>query len=434
MKKKLLAILLIATMIVSLAACSKDTKESTDSKKTQSTSSTTSSNTEKKETEQKTEQKETNSNDQAQTETANQGFKGQIVVGCIQDLSGTTSVLGNMVNNGVTIAVDELNANGGINGYEIKLITYDTKADVKEAINAYNRLCEQDKASVVIGPPVSNIALALAPITQEKKVPIVSLAGDPAVYKDDSGATQPYMFLAQPSNEQYGELMASYAINELKVTKLALLYNQSNSYSVSNANAFKAYVESHGGSIVAEETYIAGDSDFSSQFNNVMNSGAEAVFMPNYTQENVLAVQQKYLVGLEIPILGALDHLPPLASLVDNDDAADNIYCANNISMNDESLAYVKELYRNLTGEDPINKVFLGWDCVHILKAAAESAGSIDPADIRDGLENNIKNLALTTGTFTMNSATHLPEGLSMVMYKIEKGEYVELGRYTPVK
>lgn len=434
MKKKLLAILLIAAMIISLSACSNGAKKPDDSGKTK-TEDTTDSKKEDK-TDSKSDQKDADNSgkEQQQNDTSNEGFKGEIVVGNIQDISGATSVLGNMVTNGVTIAVNELNANGGINGYEIKLITYDTKADVKEAINAYNRLCEQDGASVVLGPPVSNIALALAPITNEKKVPIISLAGDPAVYKDESGAAQPYMFLAQPSNEQYGQLMASYAINELKLSKLAMLYNQSNAYSVSNAGAFKDYIESHGGSIVAEETYIAGDSDFSSQFNNVMKSGAEAVFMPNYTQENVLAVQQKYLVGLEIPILGALDHLPPLATLVDNNDASDNIYCANNISMQDESLKYVRDLYFNLTGEEPINKVYLGWDCVQILKAAVEGAGSIDSADIRTALENNIVSLDLTTGKFTMNSTTHLPEGLSMVMYKIEKGEYVEIGRYTPVK
>jgi branched-chain amino acid transport system substrate-binding protein len=71
--------------------------------------------------------------------------------------------------------VDEINAAGGINGRMLKLVTYDTRGDVNEAINALKRMIEQDKVSVVLGPPVSNIGIAIAPISQELKVPIVGL-------------------------------------------------------------------------------------------------------------------------------------------------------------------------------------------------------------------------------------------------------------------
>ncbi len=103
---------------------------------------------------------------------------------------------------GAEVAIEKLNAKGGINGKKIKLITLDTKGDPKEAINAYNRLVDQEKAIAVLGPPISNIGLALAPIANSKKVPIVGSFIDPRVTVAPDGKPQTAMFLMQPSSVQ----------------------------------------------------------------------------------------------------------------------------------------------------------------------------------------------------------------------------------------
>ena len=111
-------------------------------------------------------------------------------IGSIQDMSGTTSVFGNAITRGAELAIEKINAQGGVNGKKLKLITLDTKGDPKEAINAYNRLVDQEKVVAVLGPPISNIGLALAPIANTKKVPVVGSFIDPRVTVGADGKPQ----------------------------------------------------------------------------------------------------------------------------------------------------------------------------------------------------------------------------------------------------
>ena len=157
----------------------------------------------------------------------------EIVIGNLQDLSGPTSVLGNAITRGVELAVNKINGQGGLNGKKIKLITLDTKGDVQEAIKAFNRLADQEKAVAVVGPPISNIGIGLASIAAAKKVAFVGNFADPRATVGEDGKVHPSMFLVQPSTVQYGEIMASYAVEKLGLKKIAILYDQSNAYAVS---------------------------------------------------------------------------------------------------------------------------------------------------------------------------------------------------------
>lgn len=356
---------------------------------------------------------------------------GDIVIGNIQDLSGTTSVWGKAVTNGAELAIEKINKDGGIGGRKLKLISYDTKGDVKEAINAYNRLTGQDKAVAVAGPPVSNIGIALAPIANEKKVPIVGSFIDPRVTVKEDGTPQPYMFLMQPNSVQYAEILASYTMDKLGAKKIALLYDQSNAFSVSLVKPFKAFVEKKGGQVVVETNYMKGDKDFKTQLSKIKDSGAEALYAPNYIQDDVITVKQAKQLGLTIPIIGGLDYAPPFAATVNDPNAADNIYFANNFSASEPQLKEVYDAYKAKYNAEPVNKVYLGYDKILLIAEALKKADKVDTTMIKDQLEK-IKDLKGTTGTLTISEKTHSPVGLSMVMYKIEKGQYSDLGRYIP--
>lgn len=361
------------------------------------------------------------------------GATQEVVIGNLQDLSGPTSVWGNAVTRGAEIAVEKLNAKGGIDGKKIKLVTMDTKGDVQEAIKAYNRLADQEKAIAVLGPPVSNIGIALAPIANQKKVPIVGSFIDPRVTVGQDGKAQPAMFLMQPSSVQYGEIMASYAVEKLGLKKIAILYDQSNAFAVSLINPFKAYAQSVGAKIVAEEVYAKGDKDFKTQLSKIKEAGADALYVPNYIQDLVITMKQRKQVGLEIPVIGGLDFAPPFASLVNDPEAATDCYFANNFSDSEPQLAEVKKAYMDKFKEEPVNKVYLGYDKILIIAEAVKKGGSVKPEDVMKGMAQ-VKNIQGTTGVITLSPDNHQPVGLSMVMYKIEKGKYVDLGRYVPEK
>lgn len=354
----------------------------------------------------------------------------EIVIGNLQDISGPTSVWGNAVTRGAEIAIEKINAAGGVDGAMLKLITLDTKANVQEAIKAYNSLVSS-QAVAVVGPPVSNIGLALAPIANKAGVPLVGSFIDPRVTVGEDGKAQHAMFLMQPSSIQYSEIMAGYTVEKLGLKKVGVLYDQSNAFAVSLLKPYVEYVKKAGGQIVSEQIYTKGDKDYKTQLTKIKEAGADCLYFPNYIQDAVLAMKQRKQIGLNIPVIGGLDFAPPFASLVNDPEAADDIYLANNFSEKEPQLAEVWKIYKAKYNEDPVNKVFLGYDKILLIREGMKLGGGTASAQIIAGL-NKVANLQGTTGVLTISPETHQPTGLSMVMYKIEKGKYVELGRYVP--
>ncbi|MGO9118448.1 MAG: ABC transporter substrate-binding protein [Desulfomonilaceae bacterium] len=355
----------------------------------------------------------------------------EILIGNLQDLSGPTSVWGNAVTRGAGLAAEKINGQGGIGGAKIRLINLDTKGDVQEAIKAFNRLVDQEKAVAVIGPPISNIGIGLAPIADSKKVAFVGSFADPRATVGEDGKVHPSMFLIQPSTVQYGEIMASYAVEKLGLKKIAILYDQSNAYAVSLVGPFKAYAQSVGAKIVDEEVYGKTDRDYRTQLAKIKDSGADCVFAPNYIQGLVITAKQAKQLGLTLPFVGALDYAAPFASLVNDPEAANNIYFANNYSDSEPQLTEVREAYRAKYNEDPINKVYLGYDKMLVVVEGIKKGGGATPDKIIEGL-NKVNDLQGTTGVITISPKNHQPVGLSMVMYQIDHGVYKDLGRYIP--
>ncbi len=357
----------------------------------------------------------------------------EIIIGNLEDLSGPTSVWGNAVTRGAELAAEKINSQGGVNGAKIKMITLDTKGDVQEAIKAFNRLVDQEKAVAVIGPPISNIGIGLAPIADAKKIAFVGSFADPRATVGEDGKVHPSMFLIQPTTVQYGEIMASYAVEKLGLKKIAILYDQSNAYAVSLMAPFKAYAEAAGAKIVDEEVYGKTDRDYRTQLSKIKSSGADCVFAPNYIQGLVITAKQSKQLGLTMPFVGALDYAAPFASLVNDPEAANNIYFANNYSDSEPQLTEVRKAYKAKYNEDPINKVYLGYDKMLVVVEGIKKGGAATPDKIIEGL-NKVSGLQGTTGVITISPKTHQPVGLSMVMYYIDHGVYKDLGRYVPAK
>jgi branched-chain amino acid transport system substrate-binding protein len=196
---------------------------------------------------------------------------------------------------------------------------------------------------------------------------------------------------------------------------------------------FKAYAESVGAKIVDEEMYGKTDRDYRTQLSKIKASGADCVFAPNYIQGLVITAKQSEQLGLTMPFVGALDYAAPFASLVNDPKAANNIYFANNYSDSEPQLTEVRNAYRAKYNQDPINKVYLGYDKMLVVAEGIKKGGGAAPDKIIEGL-NKVRGLQGTTGVITISPKTHQPVGLSMVMYYIDHGVYKDLGRYIPAK
>lgn len=395
--KKLLALLLAMVMLIGLAACG--------------TSSAPASN----------------SSASSSTAAPAPGAGDEIVIGCLQDVSGPTSTLGKMIEAGALWAVDEINAKGGIDGKKVKLVTYDTKADVQEAINAFTRMATTDKVSAIIGPPVANIGIAIAPITEQYSVPVLGFAIDNrATIKGDN---TPYknMFLFQPSANQQGAIMGTYSAKELGLKKAGIIFNQSNAYSVSLTEPFKNAFTSNGGEVVAEVSYQANDKDFKTMLNKLVAAGADCIYAPNYTQEAILITQQARAIGFEGKLIMGLDAAPPFAALAGPE--ANGIIYINNITETEPQIQGIQKAYKDKTGSDATNKFFLGYDVMNIIAKAIGEVGT-DSAAIQKAVEG-LKDYQGLTGKITINPSTHQTEGLEMVMHEIADQQPKMLKRYT---
>ncbi len=349
-----------------------------------------------------------------------------INVGCLQDVTGPTSTLGQMVTAGAQWAVDEINAAGGIGGKQINLIVYDTKGDVTEAINAYTKAVSTDKVSAIVGPPVANIALAIAPESENNDVPVLGFSVNPASQVKEDGTPYKNMFAFQPTAPQQATIMAKYAMKNGYNT-FGVIYNEGNAYSKSLQAPFIDVVKAAGGTVDQVVTYTANDKDFKTLLQPIVNAGVDAMFVPNYTQELILVVQQARELGFEGAFICGLDACPPFNSLLGED--CDNIYFINNIDGTEANIVKMIEDVKAKTDIDATNKFFLGYDVLNILKGIVEQVGT-DPAAIGQAAAN-VTNYAGLTGNITIDPANHMPKGLEMVMFTYEGTTPKMLERYS---
>src|SRR5512135_2350770 len=177
-----------------------------------------------------------------------------VKVGMYADLSAGSAQWGNDALKGAKLIVKEINAGGGVLGKKIELIAYDCKMSPTEGAKVYSRLAKEDKVSAVYGSLISNIGLAVSPIAEQIKIPVVSRAMDERVTTPDfkmevpenPGRVNPYCFLLQPSSYQQSNMIAGFAIDELKLNTFAQLFTPSNSYSLMLAKGFEYYVKKRG--------------------------------------------------------------------------------------------------------------------------------------------------------------------------------------------
>lgn len=352
--------------------------------------------------------------------------QGDILIGCLQDITGVTSTLGKMVQEGALWALNEINAAGGINGRKLRMITYDTKADVQEAINAFTRMCTRDRVAAIIGPPVANIGIAIAPISENYDVPVLGFAIDDRVTMKDNGQPYKNMFLFQPSARQQGEIMANFAVRERGLKRFGIIYNQANAYSVSLLEPFKNAARAAGAQIVIEVPYQPTDRDFKTMLNKIVSAKVDAIYAPNYTQELILIVQQARAIGFDGQLVCGLDACPPFPALCGPE--SNGVIYINNITETEPQIQGIIRDYKAKTGNDATNKFFLGYDVMKIIAKVIGEVGD-NPVAIRNAVEN-LKGYQGLTGNITIDPKTHQTKGLEMVMHEIENQAPKMLKRY----
>lgn len=361
-----------------------------------------------------------------------------IVIGELAALTGPTAVWGQAQHNELELLVEKWNKNSAEwGGIKLALKTYDFKGDTQEAVNAFNRLVDQERVAVVFGTNNSNANLAFAPIAENKRVPVLCHAIDPHATTPAPGKVNKYTFLTVASNVVQGKTLASYALEKLNIKRVAILYDQGNAFATTMVEPFKDYFTSHGGVITAEEVFTAGEVEYRSQLTKIIRSQPEAILLPNYYKENALAAQQARQLGFKGIFLGHVGW--PSKVLLDMAGKdVEGSYFVNYGSFEDPRLKELYEEYKAKYNIEPEINAAMIYESFAVFKDAVKRIGPDKLANmtleqqrqaLRDAFEKT-QNVPGVMSIITIDPSTHRPEIVEMAIITIKDGKFKFVERY----
>jgi branched-chain amino acid transport system substrate-binding protein len=351
---------------------------------------------------------------------------GDIPLGVYGALTGGEAAFGTSTVQGARIAADEINAAGGINGRKIQLIIEDDQGRAEEAATVVTKLITGSNVIALVGENSSNQSLAAAPIAQSNGVPMISPSStNPAVTEKGE-----YIFRVCFTDPYQGKALATFVRKNLNLTNAAILVDKKNDYSVGLAGVFRKEFEANGGTIVAEQSYTGGDSEFRPQLTAIRNANPQAVFIPGfYTEVGQIAMQARDL-GITVPLIGGDGWDSPTVIQIGGR-AIENSYFSDHYFVGDTRPVVQKFVteYEKRHGKKPEATAALGYDAVYIFAQAAKRAGSLDKKKIRDQIAAT-KDYQGVSGTITMGPDRNPIKPVAMI--KIENGQMNFAGWVNP--
>ena len=305
-----------------------------------------------------------------------------IKIGTIGPLSGAVAVYGVDCKNGIELAVEEINAAGGINGKMISLISEDDEGNPEKSVNAYKKIVTKDKAKFIVGSLTSGCTMAISSLAQAQKVLMIAPAATATAITDAGD----YVFRACFIDPFQGTVGAKFVSETLGSKNAAVLYDIGNDYSVGLTDNFVKTFEENSGKIVAKESYSTGDKDFNAQLTKIKNANPDVVYLPDYYGTVALIAKQLRAQGINTPIVGAdgWDGLTENAG----DEVLNGFYSNHYAADSTEGAVrkFVDGYKAKYEGKTPTAFAALGYDAVYMLKEAIVKAGSTDPKEVKAAL------------------------------------------------
>ena len=344
-----------------------------------------------------------------------------ITLGSVTTNSGTAAAYGEAEVAGFKLAVDEINAKGGINGKKVKLESMDDKGDATEASNAFNKLAGDNSVLGVVGPTISSTTAAVAPLADQSKLPAIAPAAT-----SDSIETGGYMFRTCFKDSYQGEVAARFAAENLKVKKVAVLYGTGDPYSSGVGEAFAKAAEKLGLEVVDKESSSsADDTEYSAQLQKIQASGAELLYAPYYySVAGPYIIPQARSVGFEGYVMGP-DGYDGL-KLTGDKSQYNKTYYTTHYSADDNTNTKVQDFiksYKSKNNAEPNTFAALGYDTIYMIKQAIEKAGE---NATREDVRNAVAGMTFdgVTGKFTMDKSGSPTKSVTVLEMKDGKPVY----------
>ncbi|MFZ3230866.1 MAG: ABC transporter substrate-binding protein [Pseudobdellovibrio sp.] len=345
----------------------------------------------------------------------------EILIGSYASLTGATASFGTYQINGIQMAVEEINAKGGVNGKKIKLINYDNKSDNDETLAVVNRLVTQDKVLALLGEATSGRSKIGAQIAQQNKIPMLSTsATNPDVTKVGN-----YIFRACFIDPFQGMVMAKFMTENLKFKKAAVMRDIKSDYSVGLADNFTEKLKAMGGEVVADISYQEGDIDFKSQLTSIKGKNPDVIFIPGYYNEVALIAKQVKELGMKQPLLGGDGWASPKLFEIAKESINGN-YFSNHYSTESKDPKTVEfiKAYKGKFKESPDAMAALAYDATYMMALAIQNSKELNSENIRNELAK-IKDFHGATGQTMMNENRDAVKSATVVQVQGEDFKFV---------
>jgi branched-chain amino acid transport system substrate-binding protein len=358
-----------------------------------------------------------------------QAFKGTYKVGAVFSVTGRTSFLGDPEKKTAVMIAEQINAAGGINGKKLELIVYDTEGDSTKANLAVKKLITQDKVSAIIGPSLSGTSLAVLPLAEKHKIPLVSCAASyKIVHNKETGKPYKWVFKTPQTDTMATEAIYTHLFRR-GLTKIAIM-SVTSGFGASGRSELIRLAPTYGINIVADEKYGPKDTDMTAQLTKIKGTAPQAIVNWSVGPTQVTVLRNWRDLGMSsIPFyqshgFGSRKNIELAAG------AAEGVLCplgacniAELLTPYDTQYQVTMQYLKNYKAKynEPLSS-FGGhaWDALHMVAQALAAVGP-DRAKIRDYLETNIKGFVGQHGVFNYSPNDHnglTKEAFTMVVVK----------------
>jgi len=354
-------------------------------------------------------------------------FAGEpLRIGALFSVTGPASFLGEPERNTLEMLVKEANAKGGLKGNKIELVIYDTQGDPSKAVQLATKLIKNDKVSVIIGPSTTGETMAVIPVVEKEKIPLISCAAGIKI----TDPVKRYVFKTPANDHVAAEKIFNYMA--AKKQKSAALLTVTDGFGSSGREQLKDMAKKKGINIVADETYGPKDTDMTAQLTKIKGSKADAIICWGTNPGPAIVTRNVKQLGIKIPLYQSHGVASKkYIELAGNENAegvllpAGKLAVYDKLKSSDPQLKLLKDYDHAYKKEFKVEaSTFGGYAYDSFLLISRALGKGTSPEQLRDGLEE-IKKLVSVSGIYNMSPAEH--NGLDLnafEMVKIVKGDW----------
>ncbi len=346
-----------------------------------------------------------------------------IRIGEFASLTGKEAAFGQSSHKGTLLAIEELNAGGGLLGKQIEFIYEDNRSTPGESATIAKKLITRDKVVALLGEVASGRSLEAAPIAQANQVPMIS----PSSTNPKVTETGDYIFRVCFTDPFQGKLLAEFAARTLKSRRVAIFADVSAPYSMGLAQYFREPFVANGGQVVAEQKYTGGDKDFKAQLTAIKAQNPDAIAVPGYYTDVGLIVAQARQLGIKVPMFGGDGWEAPELIQIAGSALEDTYYSTHFSPENSDPLVqkFVAAFKAKFSGETPDAMAALGYDSAMVLADAIRRAGSTEGPKLRDAIAAT-QGYVGVTGATTLDAQRNASKPAVIITVKDGKFKYLE--------